>query len=62
MHQGFGDSRFQGTFGTAKIEQQNKVMMQMSDIFYNMLNVLGQQSGDEKIIGLTKEIRTMLQR
>ena len=34
----------------------------MSDIFYNMLNVLGQQSGDEKIVGMTKEIRTMLQR
>ena len=38
---GFGDPKATGTFGRGHMQQPNKMMMQMSDIFYNMLNVLG---------------------
>lgn len=38
------------------------MMLQIGDVFYNMLNVLGKNSGDEKVIGMTKEVRDMLQR
>ena len=36
-------------------------MQQIGNVFYNLLNLLGQKQGDERMIGLSNDLRDMIQ-
>ena len=36
-------------------------MQQIGNVFYNLLNLLGQKNQDERMIGLSKDLRDMIQ-
>ena len=36
-------------------------MQYMGNLFYNILNMVGNQNKDERIIGLSKEVRNQVQ-
>jgi hypothetical protein len=36
-------------------------MQQIANVFYNMLSMMGQQQKDERLIGLSNELREMIQ-
>ena len=52
----FGGGFSSGAKGSSQVQMQ-----QIGNVFYNMLNMMGAQTKDERIIGLSNELREMVQ-